>query len=141
MITNIRHTGIVVKNLEESLHFYTLLGFTVSVMAAEVTGFISKISAKTGVDLTTIKLLAPDGSMIELLDYKRNVILLERTMFGTGIAHIAFTVHNVEEVYKELRAEGIKFNSTPQVSPTGYAKVVFCKAPEGTFIELVEVLV
>ena len=34
----------------------------------------------------------------------------------------------------------IQFNSSPQISPDGYAKVVFCRAPEGTMIELVEVL-
>jgi hypothetical protein len=42
--------------------------------------------------------------------------------------------------YNRLKDEGVSFNSPPQLSPDGYAKVTFCRAPEGTFIELVEVL-
>ncbi|HJO63248.1 MAG TPA: VOC family protein, partial [Desulfobacterales bacterium] len=57
-----------------------------------------------------------------------------------GITHIAFTVEDIEQVYKRLVQSGITFLSTPQSSPDGYAKVAFCRAPEGTFIELVEEL-
>lgn len=140
MIKNIRHTGIVVRDLEESLHFYKLLGFKIYKRVKESVNFISKISAKEGVILETIKLTAPNDSMIELLEYGKDKLQEERTMFGLGIAHIAFTVENVEEVYNKLRKKEIKFNSPPETSPDGYAKVVFCKAPEGSFIELVEIL-
>lgn len=64
----------------------------------------------------------------------------KRTLFGIGITHIAFTVRDVEGVYNKLIARGIKFNSPPQISPNGYVKIVFCKAPEGSFLELIEVL-
>ncbi len=140
MIKNIRHTGIVVKNLEESLRFYQLLGFTIYQRAKESVDFISKISDKEGIVLNTVKLLAPNNSMMELLDYGKDKMQTERTMFETGMAHIAFTVEDLEEVYNRLKEKGIYFNSSPQISPNRYAKVVFCRAPEGTFIELVEVL-
>lgn len=37
-------------------------------------------------------------------------------------------------------SDSIEFISPPQVSPDSYAKVAFCQAPEGTYIELVELL-
>ena len=44
MILNIRHTGIVVKNLEASLDFYTKkLGFSIKVQAEEGRDFIDSI--------------------------------------------------------------------------------------------------
>ena len=36
--------------------------------------------------------------------------------------------------------DGVEFISTPKVSEDGGVKVAFCKAPEGTHIELVELL-
>ena len=61
-------------------------------------------------------------------------------MYEIGIAHIAFTVDDVNAAYDRLKNEGVSFISAPKVSPDGYAKVAFCRAPEGTFVELVEVL-
>ena len=78
--------------------------------------------------------------MIELLEYFSDTLHSDFSMFGLGLAHIALTVSNVDKLYDELQAAGIKFLSTPQISPDEYAKVVFCKAPEGSYIELVEVL-
>ena len=139
MIQNIRHTGIVVKDIEASLKFYLGLGFTIVSCILEPTKFIDKISAATDINLKTAKLIAPDKCMIELLDYGNNTIFRTQLMFETGIAHIAFTVNNIWDMYKELCGKGIQFNSEPQNSPDGKAIVVFCRAPEGTFIELVEV--
>ena len=57
-----------------------------------------------------------------------------------GIAHIAFKVEGLNAGYNSLKDEGVLFNSPPQLSPDGCAKVAFCRAPEGTLIELVEVI-
>ncbi len=142
MIMNMRHVGIVVKDFEESFQFYTLLGFNICKQKhiREPSDFISKISAGENIQVYTSKLIASDYSVIELLEYEKNMIEEKHTLFGTGIAHIAFTVKNIKKVYEELVAKGIQFNSAPQLSPNGYAIVAFCQAPEGTFIELVEVL-
>ena len=142
MIMGMRHVGIVVKNLKESLQFYNLLGFKANgqKQIREPSDYIDKLSAGKNISLTTLKLTAPDNSMVELLDYEQSMVEEKQTLFGTGITHIAFTVKSIEKVYTELLSKGIKFNSSPQMSSNGYAKVVFCKAPEGSFIELVEIL-
>ena len=110
MIKNIRHTGIVVDNLGESLEFYVgKLGFNVHIRSDESGSFISQILGLKDVEVTTVKLKHVDGQMIELLDYtshkKKN---LQREINQIGPTHIAFTVDNVEAIYADFKNTGIK---------------------------------
>jgi len=142
MIKDIRHTGVVVADLETSLHFYQdLLGFRVTKQMEEAGKYIDTVLSLRNVKVTTVKLSSPSGQMIELLKYQSYPAeRAVREICEIGISHIAFTVGNLDVEYKKLKDKGIQFNSPPQVSPDGYAKVAFCRAPEGTLIELVEVL-
>lgn len=142
MIKNIRHTGIVVDSLSKSLDFYIgKLGFKVHIRSDESGSFISQILGLKDVKVTTVKLKHVDGQMIELLDFtshkQKN---LQKEINQIGPTHIAFTVENVEAIYADFKNSGIKFISTPAISHDGYAKVAFCQSPEGTYIELVELL-
>ena len=142
MIKDIRHTGIVVADLETSLYFYRdLFGLQVAKQMEEAGDYIDNISSLRNVKVTTVKMTSPTGQMIELLKYHSHPAEQRtREICEIGIAHIAFTVDNLDIEYKKLKDKGIKFNSPPQLSPDGYAKVTFCRAPEGTLIELVELL-
>ena len=141
MILNVRHTGLVVKDLQASLDFYIeKLGFIVKVHANEDHTFIDTILGLDDSDLTTVKLTLNDSAMIELLDFKGNKNLVDRHLVDTGPTHMAFTVDDLDETYKTFSQDGIKFISEPKISPNGAAKVAFCSAPEGTYIELVEML-
>ena len=142
MITGIRHTGIVVVDLKTSLHFYhDLLGFRIVKQMKESGDYIDNILSLKNVTITTVKMAAPDGQMVELLHYYSHPRKQKlREICDIGITHIAFMVEDLNSAYELLKGEGILFNSPPQFSPDGYAKVAFCRAPEGTLIELVEVL-
>ena len=142
MIKDIRHTGIVVVDLEASLYFYRdLLGFQVVKQMEEAGDYIDNISLLKNVKVATVKMTSPSGQMIELLKYHSHPAEQKmREICEIGISHIAFTVDNLDIEYERLKDKGIQFNSPPQLSPDGYAKVTFCRAPEGTLIELVEVL-
>ena len=63
-----------------------------------------------------------------------------RDINNVDITHIAFAIDDLSDEYNRLKNEGVPFNSPPQLSLDGCAKVAFCRAPEGIFIELVEVL-
>jgi catechol 2,3-dioxygenase-like lactoylglutathione lyase family enzyme len=142
MIKNIRHTGIVVTDLGASLHFYRdLLGFQIVIQMEESGNYIDNILSLRNAKVTTIKMVSPDNQMIELLKYHshpKEQKSLE--ICDIGITHIAFTVEDLDKEFERLKGEGVPFNTPPQLSPDGYAKVTFCRAPEGSLIELVEVI-
>ena len=142
MIKNIRHTGIVVEDLEASLNFYqNLLGFKIEKQMEESGTYIDSVLALDGVKVTTIKMAAPDGQLIELLFYHSHLNQPKRRrLHDIGLSHLALTVDNLDRTYDQLIAQGVSFNAPPQITPDGYAKVTFCRAPEGTYVELVEVL-
>ena len=142
MIKDIRHTGIVVTDLKASLHFYRdLLGFQITKQMEEGGDYIDNILSLKNAKVTTVKLTSPSGQMIELLKYHSHPAKQKmREICEIGISHIAFTVDDVNIEYERLKRKGIQFNSPLQLSPNGYAKVTFCRAPEGTLIELVEVV-
>ncbi len=138
----IRHTGIVVKDLAKMLNFYRdVLGFKVKKEMSESGEFTDKILGLRGVKLTTVKMNADDGNLIELLCFGSNAgVPVKKGLEDYGYSHMAFTVENLDREYSRLKVLGVEFNSSPQVSPDNYAKVVFCRDPEGNFLELVEVL-
>ena len=142
MIRDIRHTGIVVIDLDASLRFYRdLLGFQIVKQMEETGDYIDNILSLRNVKVTTVKLTSPSDQMIELLKYHSHPAEQKTSeICEIGISHIAFTVDDLDIEYERLKDKGIQFNSHPQLSPDGYAKVTFCRAPEGTLIELVEVL-
>ena len=70
IVKNIRHTGIVVKNLQRVVKFFTqILGFKVLKQADETGKFIDKILNLKKTKLITVKLSAPDGNVLELLKF------------------------------------------------------------------------
>ena len=141
MITGVRHFGIVVEDFDKSLNFYRdILGFELVVIADEDTNFIDEILGLNSSELKTCKLGCPDGNIIELLDFGKHKILQKKYINSTGPTHLALTVDDAVETFCNMKAKNIQFISEPQLSPDGYAKVAFCRAPEGTYIEIVEVL-
>ena len=140
----IRHVGIVVSNLEKSLYFYKdLLNLKIVKKMEESGEYIDKISDLKNVRVTTIKMAADDENLIELLYYhshSNHKFVNSKQINEIGISHIAFTVNDLEKEYIRLLEKGVIFNASPQCSPDGYAKVTFCKDPDGNLIELVEVL-
>ena len=69
MIKQIRHTGIVVRDLQRAIRFYEGLGFSLWKRELETGAFLEQVVGITGAKIETAKLKAPCGSMIELLQY------------------------------------------------------------------------
>ncbi len=130
----IRHCGIVVSDMEKSLHFYRdILGLKIKVDALEEGEFIDTILGMQKVKVRTVKMAADEGdSLVELLFYHSQ---------PKGASHTAFTVENLDNEYKKLKDQGVKFISEPQVSPNGKAKVALCYDPDGVPVELVEQII
>ena len=143
VMKNIRHTGVVVTDMERSLTFYRdLMGLKPVIDFTEKGKFIDTISKGGGIDLRMVKLVAEDGGMIELLHYVSHPQpdRGQNKLWETGPTHIAFTVDDVDKTYGDWTARGVKCNSEPVVSPDGKAKLFFCQDPDGTFLEIVQML-
>ena len=142
MIEDVRHIGIVVTNMEKSLQFYRdLLGLKIKSLVDEEGKFLDNILAHENVKNRVAKLYAKNGNaLVELIDSKSYGNKKDRDFFTIGTSHFAFTVDNLEKTYDYLVKNGVKFTAPPQQTPDGFAKVTFCEDPDGTLIELVEVI-
>ena len=142
MIEDVRHIGIVVTDMEKSLQFYRdLLGLKIKSLVDEEGKFLDNILAHENVKNRVAKLYAKNGNaLVELIDSKSYGNKKDRDFFTIGTSHFAFTVDNLEKTYDYLVKNGVKFTAPPQQTPDGFAKVTFCEDPDGTPIELVEVI-
>ena len=144
MIKNIRHVGLVVHNLEQSLSFWCdMLGFVVARRVDESGEHLDAMLGLKGVLVTTVKLTAPDGSMLELLHFHSHKDIKKSwngKPYSIGFTHIAVTVENLDITYKTLSKAGVTFANTPQCAPDGSVKMIYASGPEGVLIEFVEVL-
>ena len=143
MITQIRHTGLVVTDLEAALNFWRdLLGFIVVRQMEESGPHIDAMMGLKDVRVTTSKLTAPEGGMIELLYFHSHPDqpIWSGTPYSTGFTHVAITVKDIDNLCEMLIKHGVTFCAPPQRSPDGMAKVTYCRGPEGVLIELVEML-
>lgn len=141
MITAFRHTGIVVSNLEASMRFYVeLLGFYVVRQAQEFGEHLDKLLGLEHVRVTTVKMAAPDGGMIELLHFESHPrdVFIRLGLSDIGISHIALTVDDLDADYARLRAAGVPFTCAPQWSVDSRHRLAFCRDPDQNFIELVQ---
>jgi len=140
----IRHVGVTVSNLEKALEFYTGLGFKPYKIADELGECIDNFSALKNIQVTTVKMCDENKNILELLHYKSHPEKPHnnkaRRLSEIGCSHFALTVDNLDSLYDKLTHQGIEFNYPVQVSPDGKVKVAFCRDPDGTFIEMVEVL-
>ena len=138
---SIRHFGIVVHNIDDSLFFYeNLLGFKVFKKMEESGPEISTFLGIKNVKVTTIKMRNQFNQMIELLYYQEQPHKNDIFINQLGPTHLALSVSNLDDLYQNFKKQNIEFISSPIITDNKFAKVAFCKAPEGTFVELVEEL-
>lgn len=143
MITQIRHTGLVVADLDGALHFWRdLLGFQVEKQMNESGPHIDAMMGLKDVRVTTVKLKAHEGGMIELLHFHSHPDQAKWNgmPYSTGLTHVAMTVADLDDSYKKLSDAGVIFKAPPQYSPDGTVKVIYCEGHEGVLLELVEKL-
>jgi len=142
MIKDVRHVGIMVSDMEKSLKFYRdLLGLKVKSLEDEEGEFLDNMLAHENVKNKVAKLYAKNGNaLIELIDSRSYANKKDRDFFTIGASHFALTVDDLEKTYDYLVKNGVKFTAPPQQTPDRFAKVTFCEDPDGTPIELVEVI-
>ena len=141
MISNLRHTGIVVNNLDKCLNFYLSLGFYEVSREIETGSYIDNLVGLNNVKLECVKLALNENIALELLKYHSHPYEnnhLPRMSNRVGCSHIALTVSNILECFNLISQNGGGSINQIQTSPNGKVKVVYCYDPEGNIIEIVE---
>ena len=141
MIKAVRHTGIVVDDLDKMSNFYRALGFIQFSQDLENGDFIDQVTGLKDTNLEWVKLKAPDGSLLELLKYhshSKHLIQLKANANDLGCSHIAYTVDDIEIACRQIIEAGGSIENIPATSNNGRVKVAYCYDPEGVIMEIVE---
>ncbi len=123
------HIGIAVKNLEESLKFYTdVLG-----LKSEGVEVVEEQKVKVAFlpcgdsELELLESTSPDGPIAKFIEKN-----------GEGIQHIAVRVDNIEQTLAELKEKGVRLIDEKPRYGAGGASIAFLhpKATGGILLEL-----
>ncbi|HJA12287.1 MAG TPA: VOC family protein [Candidatus Mediterraneibacter merdipullorum] len=145
MITGVVHSGISVRNLEESINFYhNILGL--ELLKKEPVR--KSRGDKLGVPGAEIQLavigIPGTAETFELIQY-----LKPSSLFGYGVpvntlgcVHIALRVDDIAGTITDLKSKGIQFCSDTfeeiKDGPIAGMKWIYFKDPDGTNLELIE---
>ncbi len=127
-VLKVDHIGIAVKNLDETLKFYT------EALGLELHGTETVEEQKVKVAFlpvgdTEVELLEstdPEGPIAKFIDKN-----------GEGIQHIAFRVENIEEAIAHMKEKGFRMIDEKPRYGAGGAKIAFMH-PKSTHRVLVE---
>lgn len=145
MITSIRHVAFVVRNIDESLKFYSgILGLSIYMRRFEEGSFIDSLTGIQHLKLEWVKLVIPKGGLIELLQYHSHPdpagsdIAVPSSSNKLGSSHVALTVCDLSTLYNDLISNGYTCKSEPLISENGKAKILYAHDPDGAILELIE---
>ena len=105
-IRNIDHIALNCIDLPGSLDFY-----------GRILGFKQLQTIDCG-DFNIIYFALPNGSRLELFDYRGKNREVERKDDDSGLRHVAFQVEDVAAHEKLLRAEGVRSHFQPAICQT-----------------------
>jgi catechol 2,3-dioxygenase-like lactoylglutathione lyase family enzyme len=144
MISNLRHVGLVVNDLDKLILFYNKLGFNVADRNKEEGDYIEKLVKIKGVKLEWVKMELKDNSMLELLKYQSpssaKVKKKPQKSNRMSWSHISLTTDSIVDTINIINEYGGNADKEYLFSPDGKVKVIYCHDPEGNILEIVEEL-
>ncbi len=141
MIQAFHHTAISVSDLERSIQFYRdILGMNLEWRSNRRRNErLEKVLALKNVDVS-YAMLSGWGGRIEIFQYhspEGDPFPHDKPVCDHGITHVAFQVSEIEDLYKKLADEGVRFNSPPQEVRPG-VKAAYFHDPDGISLEIVQ---
>lgn len=128
MIKSIDHISINVVNIRETLDFYTrILG-------------LEQLQTVDFGDFEITYLSLPNGSRLELFDYRATNQSHPRQESEVGLRHIAFEVEGVAAHEKHLRDLGVEITLQTCELPELGVRVLLFLDPNGVTLEFCEKL-
>jgi len=122
------YTGIRVKNMDESIKFYT------EVLGMEIAEERQRTEPTKG-EVVTLK-SPTSNQLLELNFYKSDSPFYAPYENGEDLDHLAFDVGNLESAISDLRKKGIEIVVEPY--SIGEWSEAFIRDPNGIWIELLQ---
>ncbi len=150
MLGEILHVGITVSDIEQSERFYRdILGLVPRggmVMEGPET---DRLFAREGTVVDVRYFVGSDALQtppVELLGFRSPTVKKQKgDLFASGISELCFRVKDIDAEYERLKALGVDFLSAPELFDythlgMGKSRAVYFRDPDGTVLELIEVL-
>ena len=139
MVKSFLHVGVGVKDLEESIRFYTeVMEMEEEYRTHNEGEKISRIVDVENVDMD-VCVVRKDNLRIELLAYKNANSITRQSHIkqdSIGLTHLAFQVDDVDKEYEKIKALGYQFNAPPMVARENGPKITYFKGPDNVIIEI-----
>ncbi len=133
MPKRIDHVAILVRNLEQALHFYR---DTLGIVPSEIQDVPTE-----QVRIAFLPMGGPQGSAIELLEPTTSDSSLARFLEkrGEGMHHICLEVDNIDAALQEMKDKGAAVLDTqPRLAAEGRAIFLHPKGTNGVLLELLQ---
>ncbi len=133
MPERIDHVAIIVRNIEQALHFYR---DTLGITPREI-----KDVPTEQVRIAFLPMGGPNGSEIELIqptvtDSSLTKFLEKR---GEGLHHICLEVDDIDATLQDMQAKGASaLDKQPRIAAEGRAIFLHPKGTNGVLLELLE---
>jgi glyoxylase I family protein len=118
MLLGIDHIELIVRNVDESVDFFTTMGF----------GVVRRTPHHGG--SAELKLPGEGQPLFEIHTVEGQEV--------PGVNHIAFLVEDVKKSHRELSARGIRFSETPGLSKATGRTIANFRDPDGWRLQLVD---
>ena len=142
MLKTYRHTGIIVSNIKKTSNFYEKLLKLKRVSRIIESGeYFNKLTSTKNLKADVLKVKSKDNIIIEIIYYLNQKIKKKRkpkNMIDVGTMHMCFTVSNINQMYLNMKKNGVKFFSPPLKSPYDPVSTCFCYDPDFNLVQLVE---
>jgi glyoxylase I family protein len=139
------HTNLIARDWNKLVQFYSeVFGCEPKGPKRDMSGaWLDSVNAVPNAHLTGVHLRLPgydkDGPTLEIFSYDK---LVERGMpiaNQCGLAHIAFSVDDVDQALQAVIAAGggaVGKIASTEVDGVGLLRVVYARDPEGNIVEL-----
>ena len=146
MLKSFYHTGFVVKNLEESVKFYTeTLGLNLKRAQFETSGELTEqVVGLKGVRMKVAFVDLSNEHHLELIEFVYPPGTEAHTNINDlGAAHMAFYVDDADALYRDKSAAGVTFVNSPAhriENGRVVRKTCYARDPDGNWLEFIEAI-